>query len=158
KDQYRMRLFSRKRADAEVTEVEREINELVQELGHVRARIRASNPGYAALTQPAPLSLPEIQRLLDNETVLLEYLVGRSRSYLCLVTSDSISSYQLPPAQKIDQVARRVYELLASPTQSTQGATLKEMHAWQTKRKAEFNQAAAELSRIIVGPVSSKLG
>ncbi|MGH9770004.1 MAG: tetratricopeptide repeat protein, partial [Blastocatellia bacterium] len=158
KDQYRMRLLSRKSADAQVAEVERELNELVLELQQVRAQIRDSNPGYAALTQPAPLSLPEIQRLLDNETILLEYLLGRSHSYLWLVTADSINSYRLPPSQKIDQAARRVHELLVSHTRSPQGETLKEMRARQTRRKAEFDQAAAELSRIILDPVASKLG
>jgi CHAT domain-containing protein/Tfp pilus assembly protein PilF len=157
KDLYRIRLLANRRGEAQAPEVEREINELVLESQQVRDLIRARDPGYAALTQPTALSAPEIKRLLDKETVLLEYLLGRSRSYLWLVTIDSIKSYQLPPAQKIDQAARRVHELLASNARSSQSETLMEMRARQTRQKAEFDQAAAELSRIILGPAASEI-
>jgi CHAT domain-containing protein len=85
-------------------------------------------------------------------------MLSRGRSYLWLITADSISSYGLPQVQIIDRAARRVQELITSSNQPDEGATLKEMQARQARRKAEFDLAAQELSRMILGPVAGRLG
>ncbi|MEP7274013.1 MAG: CHAT domain-containing tetratricopeptide repeat protein, partial [Acidobacteriota bacterium] len=139
--------------------LEREMDELLRQKLLLDAEIRASHPQYAALKMPAPLSPREIQRqLLDNETILLEYLLGVETSYLWLVTADSISSHRLPETSKIDHAVRRVQGLLASQNQPPDGETLKARHARQTQLKAEFDQAAKDLSQMLLGPVAGKLG
>ena len=154
----RAQSINRKQAE-KLAEIEKEIEELLRQKQLLDAQIRAGHPQYAALKMPAPLSPSEIQRqLLDDDTILLEYMLGQARGYLWLVTADSISSYRLPHTRKIDQAARRVRELLASHNQPPDGETLKEKHARQTRRKAEFDQAASELSRMILGPAAGKLG
>jgi CHAT domain-containing protein/Tfp pilus assembly protein PilF len=154
----RAQAFNRRQSE-KLAEIEKEIEELLRQRDLIDAQIRAGHPQYAALKTPTPLSPTEIQRqLLDDETILLEYLVGLERSYLWLVTADSINSYHLPQTQKINQAARRVQELLASRNQPTGAATLKEKHAQQIRQKAEFDQAARELSQMILGPVAGKLG
>src|SRR4029453_17109784 len=61
----------------------KEINSLLGQYHDLEAQIRISSPRYAALTQPSPISLKEIQeRLLDSDTVLLEYAMGAEKSYL----------------------------------------------------------------------------
>jgi len=142
-----------------LAEIEKEMEELLRQRDLLDAEIRARYPQYAALKMPAPLGPSEIKRqLLDDETILLEYMLGNARGYMWLVTADSISSYRLPQTQKINQAARRVQELLASHTQPPDGETLKEKHARQTREKTEFDQAALELSQMILGPVAGKLG
>ena len=55
----------------------------------VQGQIRSKSPRYAALMQPQPLALQEIQQqVLDDETLLLEYALGDERSYLWAVTPD----------------------------------------------------------------------
>ena len=138
---------------------EKEIEELLRQKDQLDAQIRAGHPQYAALKMPTPLTPSEIQRqLLDDKTILLEYMLGADTGYLWLVTANSISSYRLPQTRKIHQAALRVQGLLASPKQPPDGETLKEKHARQSGQKAEFDQAAAELSRMILGPVAGKLG
>jgi CHAT domain-containing protein len=155
-----LRAQSLNRSQAEKSaEIEKEIEELLRRKDLLDAQIRAGNPQYAALKAPAPLSPSEIQRqLLDDETILLEYFLGDNRSYLWLVTKDSVSSYRLPEDRKIAQVARRVQELLTSRNQPSGAETLKEKHERQALQKAEFDQASRELSRMILGPVAEKLG
>jgi CHAT domain-containing protein/Tfp pilus assembly protein PilF len=154
----RAQALNRKQAE-KLAEIEKEIEELMRERDMLDAEIRAGHPQYAALKASTPLSPSEIQRqLLDDETILLEYMQGSNTGYLWLVTADSISSYQFPQAKKIDQVARRVQELLASRNQPPDGETLKEKHARQAREKTEFDQAALELSKMILGPVAGKLG
>jgi tetratricopeptide (TPR) repeat protein len=139
--------------------IEKEIEELLRQRDLLDAQIRADHPQNAALKASTPLSASEIQRqLLDEETVLLEYMLSGDGGYLWLVTADSISSYTLPQTEKIDQAARRVQELLASRNQPPDGETLKEKQARQTREKTEFDQAALELSQMILGPVAGKLG
>jgi tetratricopeptide (TPR) repeat protein len=154
----RAQAFNRKQAE-KLAEIEKEIAELLRQRDLLDSQIRAGHPQYAALKTPAPLSPSEIQRqLLDDETILLEYLLGQERSYLWLVTADSINSYYLPQTQKINQAARRVQGLLTLSDQPSGAETLKEKHARQTAQKAEFDQASRELSRMILGPLAGKLG
>src|SRR5262249_25220365 len=148
----------RREAD-KLAQIEKDIEELLRQRDLLDAEIRANHPQYAALKMPAPLSPSEIQRqLLDDGTIMLEYVLSRGGSYLWLVTADSISSYCLPHVQIIDRAARRVQELITSRTQPPDDATIKEMQARQARRKAEFDQAAQELSQMILGPVAGKLG
>jgi CHAT domain-containing protein/tetratricopeptide (TPR) repeat protein len=142
-----------------LAQIDKEIEELIREKDLLNGEVRDNHPQYAALKTPVPLSPSEIQRqLLDEDTVLLEYMLGTSNGYLWMVTPDSISSYQLLPVRKIDQAARRVQELLASRKAPPDGETLREKHARQAREKTEFDQAALELSRMILGPVAGKLG
>ena len=48
----------------------------------MRTRIRTRSPKYAELMQPIPINAGEIQKLLGDDTILLEYLMGEERGYL----------------------------------------------------------------------------
>ncbi len=91
------KILSSKAADAQKSAARKEINDLTEEYRQVQAEIRQSIPHYAALTQPQPLGAQEIQRLLDDDTLLLEYALGEKGSYLWAVTATTLFSYQLPP-------------------------------------------------------------
>ncbi|MEJ7710943.1 MAG: hypothetical protein WKF84_14030 [Pyrinomonadaceae bacterium] len=58
-----------------------EISGLETDLERAQVAIRNANPRYAALVQPQPLKLTEIQAQLDADTLLLEYALGEERSY-----------------------------------------------------------------------------
>src|SRR5262249_27075731 len=116
-----------RRESEKLAEIEKEVEELLRQRDLLDAEIRANHPQYAALKMPAPLTPSEIQRqLLDDGTIMLEYVLSRGGSYLWLVTADSINSYCLPHVQVIDRAARRVQELITSGNQPPDGATLKE--------------------------------
>src|SRR5262249_23942105 len=77
------------RAATVLTELEAQSAELEE----TEAQIRLTNPRYAALTQPRPFSLREIQeQILDGDTLLLEYALGSKRSYLWAVTKTSVTT------------------------------------------------------------------
>src|SRR5213078_1589378 len=80
------RVLSRKHTEEQLASLKKEIDTLTNDYQDVEARIRRSSPRYAALTQPQPLTLREIQSdVLDAETALLEYALGEDRSYLWVV-------------------------------------------------------------------------
>jgi CHAT domain-containing protein/Tfp pilus assembly protein PilF len=87
---------------------------LLDELDRVRAGPRSGGRRYAALTQPRPWSAAEIRRkLLDRDTLLLEYRLGEKRSFLWAVTPDSLQAFALPGRAAIEKVARPACELPA---------------------------------------------
>jgi hypothetical protein len=79
----RTALLTKKSTQAQAAFFDKEIVDLTSRYRDVEAQIRQRSPRYAALTQPAPLGLKEIQqRVLDNDTLLLEYALDKHRSYL----------------------------------------------------------------------------
>ena len=79
-------------------------------------------------------------KLLDPDTLLLEYALGDERSYLWAVTPTSIKSYELPKRVEIETAARRAYDLLVS------------------KADALYPEALTSLSQTLLGPVADQLG
>jgi CHAT domain-containing protein len=141
------RLLNRKHTPEQADAAAKEIASITSEFDEVRAQIRARSPRYAALTQPQPLDLAEIQQqVLDENTLLLEYALGEKRSYLWLVSKRSIDAYELPPRAEIETAARRVYELLnVRPKRGT-------------PPDPQFITQAQALSQMLLGKAASRLG
>ncbi|HYV04538.1 MAG TPA: CHAT domain-containing protein [Blastocatellia bacterium] len=135
-----------------------EISQLENDYERAQAEIRKASPHYAALTQPQPLKLKEIQQQLDPDTLLLEYALGEERSYLWVVTKDSLSSYQLPKAEQIKQSALQVYELLTARSTSKRGESPLRRQERITQADAKLPVAAQELSQTLLAPVAATLG
>ncbi len=114
KAQHQLQLAAAKRND-EATLLGKEVDVLVSELAQLREQIRQSSPRFAALREPELLSLEDVQRrVLDDQTVLLEYVLGDDRSYVWLVTKNSCLSFELASRAEIEASAKRVYNLLTS--------------------------------------------
>jgi CHAT domain-containing protein/tetratricopeptide (TPR) repeat protein len=140
-------LLNRKHTPEQAEAAAKEIAAITAEYEEVHAQIRARSPRYAALTQPQPLGLTEIQQqALDEDTLLLEYALGEQRSYLWLVSQRSVDSYELPPRAEVEAVTRRVYELgAARPKRGT-------------PPDPQFIAQAKTLSTMLLGPVAPRLG
>jgi len=144
--------------DAQKNTAEHEIETLENERRQVQAKIRDLNPRYAALAEPQPLSVSEIQqRVLDDDTILLEYALADEHSYVWLVTPDKVFSYQLPPKAEVEAQARRVYELLTAH-QPAPGLTAEQQRARETAADKQYPTQALALSQMLLGPVASQLG
>jgi CHAT domain-containing protein len=152
----RIKAFNNKGADATATAFDKEIAELTSRYQEVDAQIRASSPRYAALTRPEPLAVPDIQRLLDENTVLMEFALGEKRSWLWVVTLGAVTSHQLATRSEIEKATRRVYELLTA-RQSVAGLKEEEQIARIKEADARFQTEAASLSRILFGQIAGSL-
>ena len=101
-----IRLLSGKHTGEQAAETAGEIERITAEYRQVQAQMRAASPRYVSLIQPTPLSLKEIQQqLLDADTLILEYALGEKRSYLWAVTQTSITGYELPGRDAVDDAA-----------------------------------------------------
>jgi CHAT domain-containing protein/Tfp pilus assembly protein PilF len=153
KSDRRIRLLTAERPDERrLAEVEKEISDLRDQYNDLLGRIKATSPIYAALTHPRPLSVEQTQQLLDDDTVLLEYVLGEERSYVWAVTRYSLHGYELPSRSKVDELARQLYSLASAPN----GATLGKGEAAAAK-PLSFQKTAAALSRMVVGPVAPEI-
>ena len=57
----------------QINQLDQERAELLDQYRQIQSQIRATSPAYAELTQPEPLKLKQLQKLLDQDTVLLQY-------------------------------------------------------------------------------------
>ena len=120
-----------------------EIKDLEERRNEVELNIQARNKRYAEVRYPVPLRLEEIQRrVLDEHTVLLEYVLGSASSVLFAVTRDRIETYQLPASSEIARQVRRLREAVEKES--------------PFKRK-EYLEAAFQLYQALVSPAAEVL-
>jgi CHAT domain-containing protein/uncharacterized protein HemY len=151
-------LLARASKSEQVASLKQEISQLEIDYERAQTDIRKASPHYAALTQPQPLKLKEIQQQLDPDTLLLEYALGGEQSYLWAITKDSLSSYELPKEEEIKQSAVRLNELLTARASSNRGESAATRQQRITEADAKLPAAASELSHTLLGPVASRLG
>jgi CHAT domain-containing protein/tetratricopeptide (TPR) repeat protein len=143
-------------SDARAT-IGREIESLTTDLSEAEGQIRAHNPRYAAVMQPQPLSLREIQQqVLEEGTLLLEYSLGEERSYVWAVTNVEFAAYALPGRAAIEAAARRYYDLLGSRSTVPGQTVTRRARVRDTDR--EYQLAAEALSDMLLRPVATHLG
>lgn len=158
KAEQQVRLLNSDATEERKTAADKEVRDISAGYRQVQAEIRAQSPGYAALTQPQPLSLARVQQdVLDDDTLLLQYSLGAKRSYLWAVTPATMNSYELPAGKEIETAARRVYELL-SARQRRGKETAARNQARVAKADADYTGAARSLSRMVLGPAAAELG
>jgi len=151
--EYRIRTAGGTHTDQQMAVVDREIEELLLQYQEVEARLRTESPGYAALTQPQKLGVTEIQKLLDANTLLLEYSLGEEKSYVWAVSDHSLQAYILPKRGEIEAAARRVYELLASRNRTAN----KRAEGNGDTAEKKYLEVAHKLSEMVIGPVARLL-
>ncbi|HEY3571973.1 MAG TPA: CHAT domain-containing tetratricopeptide repeat protein [Thermoanaerobaculia bacterium] len=142
-----------------LAEAERQLEQALDEYNQVQADLRASSPSYAALTQPQPLSVAEIQaQILDGKALLLEYALGAKRSFLWVVTPDSIRSFELPRREQIEKTARRYYELLTARNERRPAESLQAWKQRVDRSDQDAGRVGRDLYRLLLGPAERLLG
>jgi CHAT domain-containing protein/tetratricopeptide (TPR) repeat protein len=152
-------LLSSKAPPGQLAAIEQEIRQGDTEYEQVEAEIRMKSPRYAALTQPRPLSVKEIQeQVLDAETALVEYQLGDERSFVWVVTKNSLTSFELPKRAEIEEEVKRVYAFLTARNLRPKGEAEEQRQARVSQAESEYQPASAHLSQILLGPVAQSLG
>jgi CHAT domain-containing protein/Tfp pilus assembly protein PilF len=125
--------------ERDIEELKQEIETVRRELQNLEVEIKRNSPQYANLKYPEPLTASEIQQqVLDDETVLLMYSLGRDRSFLWLVSTTEVKSYELPKREEIEQLSQSFLAEIES--------------------KAVVPPSGEELSQVLLSPVINQLG
>lgn len=141
-------ILSSKHTDQQAAEAAQEVNELTRQLRDITAKLRSTNPHYTALTQPKSVKLEEIQQsILDEGTVLLEYILSEEQSWLFAVTKSGLQTFKLPAEKEINDAARKFYEALTARESATDFAGIEQ----------QINTSGADLSKLILAPISKQL-
>ena len=138
----RQRSLARDRSKGSaLDELERELVTTLAQLDQVEAQIHRAAPRDATLLRPRPIDTATMQSLLDADTSLVVFALGEARSYLWLITPNTVQSFELPPRARIEDEARRSHRALR--TVEVGGV------AWEQEGEA--------LSRLVLGPVARHL-
>jgi tetratricopeptide (TPR) repeat protein len=138
-------------------ELEKDLTALTSELFDIQGKIKESSPRYGALMQPVALTLGEIQsQTLDDDTVLLEYMLGEQRSYLWAVSLNGISSYELPSRREIEAVADIVRRSLTG-REPRQAEMAPQYLARVAQAEKIWSDASQRLSNMLFGPASTEI-
>jgi CHAT domain-containing protein len=143
-----------KKETEQLNAIPKEIESLLTQLDEVQSQIRQKSPSYAAITQPRAftLTLPEIQdKVLDENSLLLEYSLGEERSYLWAVTKTSITSYELPKRADIEALAQSFYS-------QTGKQDLLERRGLGVAPRIGIAEVTSQLSQMLLSPVAAQLG
>ncbi len=149
------KVLSGKAEEEKTVKLKNEIEQIRCEYEQTEAQIRTTSPHYAALTQPKPLTLAEIQKeVLDADSVLLEYALGETKSFLWVVTKNSFETIELPAREKIERTARQVYETLTARNKRVKFETTDERQERIEGTDAEFAVHSKNLSQMILAPAA----
>ncbi|MBY0495518.1 MAG: CHAT domain-containing protein [Cyanobacteria bacterium] len=152
KETYRAEVVQRDgEQSAAAKAVAADVDRLLEQWTAVRAQVRTASPAYAALQQPQPIDLKELQgSLLDARTSMVAYHLGRDRGYVFVIDKDSIAVETLPAMTVIDAVARRYHEALS-----------RELEGLAAAQAAGASTAAAkagrELAALIWKPIEARV-
>jgi CHAT domain-containing protein/Tfp pilus assembly protein PilF len=128
-----------------IAEIDKQRLALLQQYQQIQSQVRTASPRYAALTQPQPLTLSEIQKqILDENTILLQYSLGEVRSYLWVVTSTGLTSYELPKRADIETAATAFRTAIISK--------------YDKYIPQKVAVASANLAQLILQPAAAQLG
>jgi CHAT domain-containing protein/tetratricopeptide (TPR) repeat protein len=114
-EKQRVALLSREHTPEQASGLDRKSNALITQIQESQNKLRVENPAYAALKYPEPITLKEIQqKVLDKDTVMLQYSIGKERSYLWFVTPTTVQTYNLPGEKELEEIAKPFHSTLTN--------------------------------------------
>ena len=101
---------------------------------------------------PRTIAVNEMQRLLDDDTILLEYFLGSEKSYVWAVSKSEVRVYPLTGRLEVERHAKTIYDLISSDK------SLSAQPAGKGRADADgYWSQASTLSDELLGPVAEQL-
>jgi len=105
--------------------------------------VRQRNPEQASLISVEPLSLKQVQELLEPQQALLQYLVAPQKLYLWVVTGQQVRAIEIPLSQK--ELVKKVQAFRAAISE------LRPLKEAQTIARELYGEIAAPAMSLIRG-------
>jgi CHAT domain-containing protein/Tfp pilus assembly protein PilF len=140
-----------------LTSLQREIEEYVTEYKEVQAQVKARSPAFAALAEIITPSLSEVQKqILDSDSLLLEFSLGEPRSYLWVISSQSVNSFTLSGRSEIESLSRNICDLLKDPGKNITSGP-ESSKGENATANFRYQNLASTLSKLLLGPAKKLL-
>jgi CHAT domain-containing protein/tetratricopeptide (TPR) repeat protein len=124
---------------AQIDTIRRQIEDTERKLAATKARLEKEFPDYAALSNPRPLKVEDVQKLLATYEALLLFVTGDEQSYVFAVTADGFDWRPIPAGRSA---------IVAKVTAFRRGLELDTMQ--------QFDLGLAnELYTLLIGPVDA---
>ncbi|HEU4386172.1 MAG TPA: CHAT domain-containing protein [Blastocatellia bacterium] len=129
-------------------ELKADLSKAENDLEAFRIELHRENPRYAAVRHPIPASVDRLRREIEDEnTTVIEYLLGNEKSYVWAVTRKNLAAAVLPPKRVIEERAASYSRVL---TRRVSALTL-------VQSQAEFQHESVKLYEMLVKPVEASL-
>ena len=124
---------------AQIDTIRRQIEDTERKLATTKAQLEKEFPDYAALSNPRPLKVEDVQKLLATYEALLLFVTGEEQSYVFAVTADGFDWRPIPAGRSA---------IVAKVTAFRRGLELDTMQ--------QFDLGLAhELYTLLIGPVDA---
>src|SRR5215213_482562 len=142
KEDDKIALLGRKYEKDELEKLDAQVAQLEAEYKSALATINQHYPAYAQITRPAGWDLARIQQQVvnDDDTILLEYILGADKSYVWAITRDSFTAHEI--TGEVGKAAETVYNLSKDRAKGNE---------------EQLTQATRELSQMVLSPVAGQL-
>ena len=131
-----------------IKSIEEELKKAEEELERIKVKIRLTNPLYASVEYPEPVSVKVLQReVLKSDEVMIEYFVSKDGVYAFLITDKTFEVVYL--GKKKGNIDGDIQSVIKSVTPYIEGNKLK---------LTEFNRGAAmRLYEILLKPFENRI-
>jgi CHAT domain-containing protein/tetratricopeptide (TPR) repeat protein len=113
------------------------LNDAEREFDNLTVEIKRRNPRLAAWRSPGPLSVDEVQSLLDEKTVLLAYLFTKTQAFAFVITSQAFHVERLAASPAL--ITGRVENLI--------DLLARNMSGWQDISRRLYAELVAPLRK-----------
>ncbi|MBT8096262.1 MAG: CHAT domain-containing protein [Gammaproteobacteria bacterium] len=144
KQYVRDQLLDRETDTEKLNAVVTELQDILAALDVLDIELRESNPRSSILNKPDILKPEQIQEQLDDDSVVLQFWLGDSASYMWIVSRTDVRGAQIADRKTVDRLARQVYESLSSV--DTGSSSVRNRQA-----------ALVSLSELILGPAANEI-
>ena len=150
--------IARRTKDPEVLQRQTQLENLLVQWREVEEKIRATSPRYASITRPDPVSVKELQALLDDDTALLEINLGSSgQGYMWLVEKHKLFTYSLNNSHELENNAREYYEAVSAPGVHVRFESAQARMGRIVKAREKERRSAAVISDALLQPILPSL-
>ncbi len=157
KDSQRISALNQKQTE-KAKQFEKELDETLQQYRLIQTLIRQQSPQFASLTQPEQIEIKQIQNeILDENSVLLEFVLGSEQSYVFVISKNDFEIVQLGESNLIGDLTRNVVENIKARGLENFNETLENRNARIKKADEITNSNLKELSNILIAPLTSKI-
>jgi len=136
----------------EILKLEEDLDKTKTKLEILKTVINTSNQ----VKNNTALSIDEIQKLLDSDTVLIQYSLGDKNSYAWLVTNKEKVVFTLPSKTKIEELAEKIYFLLTERNRDVV-ETLKDSEYRIKVADNEYLNVSHDLFKLVILPMKAHL-
>lgn len=153
-----VKIKSRNYSKEELESLEKAFTQSKTKLEILETEIANKDPNYSNLTRPTPLTLKQIQeKVLDSNTLLIQYSLGETSSYVWVVNDKEIYSYKLPKRQEVETLSDKIYSLLTTRNSQEDFETIKEKNIRVKQSEEDYTKWSVELSKMILAPIEKHL-